>query len=288
MVSSLDLLHLARTAAERAAGYLRGVERPADPNRWTVKGSRDFVTDVDRTAERIITEVLLAAEPGSRIVGEELQPDVVTGGMVWIVDPLDGTTNFLHDFPSYAVSIAGAVDGVLEAAAIVNVPSGETYTASRGGGAWHGERRLAVSAIRDPGFALIGTGFPFKNTSRIAEYLEQFSRVAGQVSGIRRPGAASLDLADVAAGRFDGFWEQQLSAWDIAAGTLLIREAGGLVTDFAGRDVGIEHTALVAGNPAIHAWLIRMVGSATDSPRRHEGHEEHEGKDGGGESVWEI
>ncbi len=256
MVSSLDLLHLARTAADRAAEYLRGVERPADPTRWTLKGSRDFVTDVDRTAERIIAEVLLAAEPGSRIVGEELQPEVVTDGMVWIVDPLDGTTNFLHDFPSYAVSIAGAVDGVLEAAAIVNVPRGETYTATRGGGAWQGERRLAVSAIHDPAFALIGTGFPFSNTTRMGEYLKQFDRIAARTSGIRRPGAASLDLADVAAGRFDGFWEQQLSAWDIAAGTLLVREAGGLVTDPDGRAVGIEHTPVVAGNPAIHAWLL--------------------------------
>jgi myo-inositol-1(or 4)-monophosphatase len=259
MVSSLDLLHLARIAAERAAGYLRGVERPADPSRWTLKGSRDFVTEVDRTAERIITEVLLAAEPGSRIVGEELQPEVVTEGLVWIVDPLDGTTNFLHDFPSYAVSIAAALDGVLEAAAIVNVPRGDSYTAARGGGAWQGERRLAVSAIDDPGFALIGTGFPFKNIGRIGEYLEQFRRIAEQTSGIRRPGAASLDLADVAAGRLDGFWEQQLSAWDIAAGTLLIREAGGRVTDPGGRDVGIEHTAVVAGNPAMHAWLLEVL-----------------------------
>jgi myo-inositol-1(or 4)-monophosphatase len=192
--------------------------------------------------------------------------------MVWIVDPLDGTTNFLHDFPSYAVSIAGAVDGVVEAAAIVNVPRAETYTASRGGGAWHGDRRLAVSAIREPGFALIGTGFPFKDVSRITEYFDQFGRVAGQTSGIRRPGAASLDLADVAAGRFDGFWEQELSAWDIAAGTLLIREAGGLVTDFTGRDIGIEHTAVVAGKPAIHAWLLSALGSRTDSPTRHERH----------------
>jgi myo-inositol-1(or 4)-monophosphatase len=276
MVSSLDLLHLARTAAERAANYLRGVERPGDPVGWTLKGSRDFVTEVDRTAERIIGEVLLAAEPGSRIVGEELQPGLVTGGLVWIVDPLDGTTNFLHDFPSYAVSIAGAVDGVLEVAAIVNVPTGDTYTASRGGGAWHGERRLAVSAIRDPGFALIGTGFPFKDTTELAEYLEQFRRIAGHASGIRRPGAASLDLADVAAGRFDGFWEQYLSAWDIAAGTLLIREAGGLVTDLDGREVGIEHTGVVAGNPAIHRWLLETLSSenASLSHRGHEGHRE--------------
>jgi myo-inositol-1(or 4)-monophosphatase len=279
MVSSLDLLHLARTAAERAAGYLRGVERPADPSRWTLKGSRDFVTEVDRTAERIITEVLLAAEPGSRMVGEELQPEVVTDGLVWIVDPLDGTTNFLHDFPSYAVSIAAAVDGVLEAAAVVNVPRGDSYSATRGGGAWQGDRRLTVSGIRDPAFALIGTGFPFKDTEWLGEYLEQFRRIAGATSGIRRPGAAALDLADVAAGRFDGFWERHLSAWDIAAGTLLVREAGGRVTDYAGRDVGIEHTAVVAGSPAIHAWLLDTIGSVTDLPRRHEG---HKGKDDGG------
>src|SRR5918992_611624 len=128
MVSSLDLLHLARTAAERAARYLRGVERPADPSGWTFKGSRDFVTDVDRTAEQLVSEVLLAAEPGSRIVGEELQPEVVTEGLVWIVDPLDGTTNFLHDFPSYAVSIAAAVDGVLQAAVVFHVSRNEAYT----------------------------------------------------------------------------------------------------------------------------------------------------------------
>jgi myo-inositol-1(or 4)-monophosphatase len=119
-----------------------------------------------------------------------------------------------------------------------------------------------VSAIRDPEFALIGTGFPFKAIGNIGEYLEQFRTVASATSGIRRPGSASLDLADVAAGRFDGFWEQQLSAWDIAAGTLLIREAGGLVTDFKGRDIGIEHTGLVAGNPVIHAWLLGAVGSS--------------------------
>ncbi|HTG50770.1 MAG TPA: inositol monophosphatase family protein [Gemmatimonadales bacterium] len=259
MVSSLDLLHLARTAAERAAAHLRGVERPADPSGWSLKGSRDFVTDVDRRAEQLVSEVLLAAEPGSRIVGEELQPEVVTEGLVWIVDPLDGTTNFLHDFPSYAVSVAGAVDGRLEAAAIIDVAAGDTYTAARGGGAWQGERRLSVSGIGDPAFALIGTGFPFKDTSRVPEYLEQFRRVAGQTSGIRRPGAAALDLAHVAAGRFDGFWEQQLSAWDIAAGVLLIREAGGVVTDFRGREVGIEHTGLVAGNPEIHRWLLKTV-----------------------------
>jgi myo-inositol-1(or 4)-monophosphatase len=259
-VSALDLLHLARTAAERAAGYLRSVERPSDPGRWTHKGSRDFVTEVDRTAERMIAESLLAAAPDSRIVGEELSPAVVADGLVWVVDPLDGTTNFLHDFPAYAVSIAAAVDGVLEAGVVADVPRHEVYTAARGRGAWQGDRRLAVSAIADPEFALIGTGFPFKETARIGEYLAQFARVAGQTSGIRRPGSAALDLAHVAAGRFDGFWELHLSAWDIAAGLLLVREAGGVATDFAGRHVGVEHTGLVAGNPAMQAWLLATVG----------------------------
>ena len=220
------------------------------------------MTEVDRTAERIIADVLLAAEPGSRIVGEELSPELVSEGLVWIVDPLDGTTNFLHDFPSYAVSIAAAVDGVLEAgASCCRCRARRCYTAARGGGAWRGDRRLSVSPIADPAFALIGTGFPFKDTSSLDEYLDQFARVAAQTSGIRRPGSAALDLADVAAGRFDGFWEQRLSAWDIAAGALLVREAGGVVTDFAGRDVGAEHTAVVAGNPAIHAWLLEIVGA---------------------------
>jgi myo-inositol-1(or 4)-monophosphatase len=264
IVSALDLLHLCRLAAMGAAEYLRGVERPADPARWTLKGSRDFVTEVDRAAEAIVAEVLLAAEPGSRIVGEELSPTLATEGLVWVVDPLDGTTNFLHGFPSYAVSVAAAVDGRLEAGVVIQVPQNEVYSATRGGGAWQGDRRLAVSGIADPGFALIGTGFPFKDVSQITQYVDQLSRIASRTSGIRRPGSAALDLADVAAGRFDGFWEQHLSAWDIAAGTLLIREAGGLVTDYAGRDIGVEHTAVVAGNPALHGWLLEQLRTTTD------------------------
>ena len=258
-MSALDLLHLTRIAAARAGEYLRSVQRPGDPSGWTLKGSRDFVTEVDRTAERMIADILLAAEPGARMVGEELSPAVITDGLIWIVDPLDGTTNFLHGFPSYAVSIAAALDGVIEAGVVVQVPYNETYFASRGGGSWLGDRRLSVSTTEEPEFALIGTGFPFRALSRLEEYQGQFRRVARATSGIRRPGAAALDLAAVAAGQFDGFWEQQLSAWDIAAGTLLIREAGGVVTDFSGRDIGIEHTGVVAGNPTIHAWLIETL-----------------------------
>lgn len=258
-MSVLDLLHRARTAADAAAAYIRTVGRPAEPAAWTLKGSRDFVTQVDRTAESIIADILLSDASGGRIVGEELSPDVVTDGLVWIVDPLDGTTNFLHDFPSYAVSIAAAWDGVLQAGVVVQVPRNETYFAWRDGGAWLDGRRLKASSITDPEFALIATGFPFRDLSRLEEYQRQFGRVATATSGIRRPGAAALDLADVAAGRFDGFWEQRLSAWDIAAGSLLIREAGGVVTDFTGHDIGIEHSGVVAGNPAIHDWLLRVL-----------------------------
>jgi myo-inositol-1(or 4)-monophosphatase len=193
------------------------------------------------------------------MVGEELTPDVVTDGLVWIVDPLDGTTNFLHGIPSYAVSIAAAQNAVLQAGVVLHVPRNEIYSASRGGGAWLGNQRLSVSTIAVPEFSLIGTGFPFRDLARLEQYQTQFARVARATSGIRRAGAAALDLADVAAGRFDGFWEQRLSAWDIAAGALLIREAGGIITDFSGRDIGIEHSGVVAGNPAIHAWLIEIL-----------------------------
>jgi myo-inositol-1(or 4)-monophosphatase len=259
MLSSLDLLDRARSAAVRAAGFLRQVERPADPGAWVVKGSRDFVTEVDRTAERLISEVLLAGDSRARVVGEELSPELKTDGLVWVVDPLDGTTNFLHDYPAFAVSIAATVDGVLQAAVVHHVPHDQVFWATRGGGAWCGDRRLRVSPIESPGHALIGTGFPFKDLGGLDRYQGEFARVAARTSGIRRAGSAAIDLADVAAGRFEGFWEQRLSAWDVAAGVLLIREAGGVVTDYEGRDLGIAHGPVVAGNPAIHRWLLETL-----------------------------
>jgi myo-inositol-1(or 4)-monophosphatase len=240
------------------------VHRPGSPAGWSLKGSRDFVTEVDRQAERIIAEQLHQGGAGGYIVGEELSPNLVTEGLVWIVDPLDGTTNFLHDYPCYAVSIAAAIDGVMEAAIVHHVPRNETYSAVRGGGARLGDRRIQVSAIEDPEYALVATGFPFRDLSQLDIYQKQFGAVAAGTSGIRRPGAAALDLADVAAGRFEGFWELRLSAWDIAAGMLLIREAGGLVTDFSGRDLGIEHGGIVAGNPAIHGWLLKTLSTGAE------------------------
>jgi myo-inositol-1(or 4)-monophosphatase len=255
----LDLLHLASDACTRAGDYLRSIPRPDGPSAWTRKGRADYVTEIDRTAEQLIRDVLLRSEPGSAIVGEELSPEVVTRGLVWIVDPLDGTTNFLHGVPAYAVSIAAAVDGELVAGVVLELPSGRMFRGSRGGGAWLGNRRLQVSGITSPADALIGTGFPFTDLSRLEEYLDQLRRVTEATSGVRRPGAAALDLASVASGAFDGFWELRLSAWDIAAGIVLIREAGGRVTDLTGRDLGVEHSAVVAGNPSIHPWLIQQV-----------------------------
>lgn len=255
MLSYQHLVDVARDAAAAAARYLRSAVRP-DPSAWEAKSPRDFVTAVDRAAEEIIRAALLGAEPGSRVLGEEFSPDEPVAGLLWIVDPLDGTTNFLHAFPAWAVSIGIAVDGELVGGVVHDGPRDVVSHASRGAGAWQGSRRLHVSSLQDPGQALIGTGFPFKDLADADRYLAQFRRVMAGTSGIRRPGAASLDLVSVAAGAFDGFWELSLAPWDVAAGTAIIREAGGRVTGFDGVDRGIGHGPVVAGNPWIHPWLI--------------------------------
>jgi len=257
-----DLVKLAERAALRAADYLRSAVRPAF-HMWTEKSQHDFVTEVDRAAEGLIAEVIMLEEPDSVIVGEELSPTrPPRGELVWIVDPLDGTTNFLHGYPQYAVSIGCLVDGKLAAGVIHDVCRKRTYRAIRGGGAFEEEARLGVSAVTDPRRALIGTGFPFKALNLLHIYLSQFAAVIGAASGIRRAGAAALDLADVAAGRLDGFWELQLAPWDIAAGTLLIREAGGIVTQPDGTADVLStqgNGSIVAGNAAIHRWLIDLL-----------------------------
>jgi myo-inositol-1(or 4)-monophosphatase len=255
-----DLLHLASTAARRAAEFIRAVERPTDPADWGLKGASNFVTRVDRDSEALIGETLLAGAPDAVVLGEELSPDASGSGLVWVVDPLDGTTNYLHEYPAYAVSIAAMVDGALAAAVVLDVTRDVLYHASAGGGAWCGERPLQVSTVTDPAHALIGTGFPFKALDELPQYLEQFATILRNTSGIRRAGAASLDFVDVALGRFEGFWEPYLAPWDVAAGALIIREAGGLVTDFEGNEQAVRHGAFVAGNPAIHAWLLSILG----------------------------
>jgi myo-inositol-1(or 4)-monophosphatase len=258
MLSSLDLSRIARRAAAVGAGYLSQTAAP-DPGSWVSKSPRDWVTEVDRNTEELIRGVLLAEAPGSHVVGEELGPEMAHDGLVWIVDPLDGTTNFLHRFPVYGVSIAAQLDGELVAGVVHDVTRGLVHHAARGAGAYTNETRVRVSELRDPAPALIGTGFPFKHLDQAESYLGQMRRVIGATSGVRRAGSAALDLAWVAQGAFDGFWELELAPWDIAAGIVLIREAGGVVTDPEGRPARAAHTALVAGNPWIHEWLLGVV-----------------------------
>ena len=261
--AAAHVARIADRAAARAAAYLLDVGTP-DQAQWATKGHHDFVTEVDREAERRIRADLLAAEPGSRVLGEELSPGAGDfDGLVWVVDPLDGTTNFLHDYPWWSVSIAAAWNGEIVAGTVFNVPAHRRYTAWLGGGAWSGPERLAVSAVSEPGQALIGTGFPFKTPEDLPAYLEQCARIFPATSGVRRAGSAALDLAAVAAGQLDGFWELTLAPWDKAAGIILIREAGGVVTDLAGRPARATHGGVVAGNAAIHQWLTRQVTANT-------------------------
>lgn len=255
-----DLARVAESAARRAAEYIRAA-RANVPAVWDFKGPKDFVTSVDREAERLIAEVLHKAYPEAVIQGEELSPDAVHAvhAVVFIVDPLDGTANFLHGYPWYSVSIAAMIDGELVAGVVLDVPHDIAYHAIRGGGAWCDGRRLAVSTIGDTGLAMIGTGFPFRTPALFPRYLRQFAAVSRGAASVRRAGSAALDLVDVAQGRFDGFWELNLAPWDVAAGTLIVREAGGRASDLDGSSDVIKHGAIVAGNPAIHEWLLKIM-----------------------------
>jgi len=257
------LLALARRAADAAAGVIRdAVPRRASLD-WREKAAADFVTEVDVTAERKAIEVLLTAVPDAVFLAEEtatqVDPAALARGIAFVIDPLDGTTNFLHGLPDYAVSIAALVDGVLTAGVVQNVARNETFVAAVGAGAWLGDQRLSVSPITDPMRALIGTGFPFRDPADIPAYLDQMARVMAGSAGVRRPGAASIDLASVAAGRLDAFWENILAPWDVAAGVLLVREAGGVSTDFDGAPSQAVRGPIAAGNPAIHEWLLRTL-----------------------------
>jgi myo-inositol-1(or 4)-monophosphatase len=257
------LARIAERAAARAAAFLRAAA-PPDPAAWESKGHHDFVTALDRGAEERIVETLLRATPDATIVAEESAAEGKAGaGLTWIIDPLDGTANFLHRHPAWAVSIGAALDGELVAGTILHGPTHERATAWHGGGAWIGGERLAVSPVKDPGRALIGTGFPFKHPGMLPDYLGGLERVLAATSGVRRNGSAALDLLDVARGRFAGFWEMRLAPWDMAAGIVLVREAGGVVTRLDGAPIGVEHAGVIAGNAAMAAWLLGAVGPPT-------------------------
>ena len=254
-------LNIAIKAARRAGQIINRASNDLELVKVSTKQPNDFVTEVDKAAEAAIIETLLEAYPGFGILAEESGRSAGRGEAEyeWIIDPLDGTTNFIHGLPQYAVSIALAKAGVVEQAVVFDVNRNELFTASKGGGAFLNERRIRVSKRTKLGGALIGTGFPYREFDKLDTYVAIFRELAQKTAGMRRPGAASLDLAYVACGRFDGFWEFGLSPWDMAAGALLISEAGGLVSDLRGDTRYLETGNLVAGTPKVFAPLLKLI-----------------------------
>ena len=252
------MLNTAVKAARKAGSIINRASVDLDSVRVGTKGRSDFVTEVDHAAEHAIVDTLLKAYPDHAILAEEsgARGD---SEYTWIVDPLDGTTNFIHGFPQYAVSIGLRHRGLITQAVVYDPTRNELFTATRGRGAFLNERRIRVSRRDRLGESLIGTGFPFRSLEQLDEYVHMFKSITEQTAGIRRPGAAALDLAYVAAGRLDGFWEMGLSAWDMAAGSLLILEAGGLVSNFNGEPGYLEDGRIVCGSPRIFPQLLRLV-----------------------------
>ncbi|WP_308388621.1 inositol monophosphatase family protein [Acidithiobacillus sp. AMEEHan] len=252
------ILVTAIRAARKAGDIIsRSIDR-VNEVRVANKGPHDFVTEIDQRAEAAIVEIIqraypehgILAEEGTRVEAEEYE---------WIIDPLDGTTNFIHAVPSLAVSIGVRRHGRMEHAVVYDPLRNELFTASRGGGAHLNDRRLRVSQRKELDDSLIATGFPFRDFSYLDHYLSIFKNLLQRTAGLRRAGSAALDLAYVAAGRYDGFWEFHLKPWDIAAGTLLIQEAGGLATDFHGEQNFFESGNIVGGNLRIHALLLQQI-----------------------------
>lgn len=268
MVSHSGLLTVMDRAARKAGAKLRRDFSEVQHLQVSRKGPADFVSKADRRAERTLYEELLHARPdwgflleeAGEIAGDPNKPR-------WIIDPLDGTSNFLHGLPHFAISIAveePLANGKREiTSGLVYQPlTDESFWAEKGRGAWLQDQRLRVSARRDLTEALIATGIPFHGQGDFVRWSQILGAIAPQVAGIRRYGAASLDLAWVAAGRFDGYWEADLQPWDVAAGMLLVREAGGFVTDFRGGDRAIERSEFLAGNDALHSKLHKLLAGA--------------------------
>ncbi|MGH8647001.1 MAG: inositol monophosphatase family protein [Gammaproteobacteria bacterium] len=252
------MLNIAIRAARKAGDIIiRNLDR-AQGLDLGVKGHNDFVTEVDRLAERAIIEIIHKAYPDHAILAEEsgAQGD---GVYQWIIDPLDGTTNFVHGYPHFGVSIALKHRSDLKQAVVYDPVRQELFTATRGEGALVNDKRIRVSGRSGLKHALIGTGFPVREHTLLEAYLQSFRELFQDSAGIRRAGAACLDLAHVASGRLDGFWELGLQEWDIAAGVLLIQEAGGIVSDFRGGQEFVRSATLVAGNPQVHGAMREIL-----------------------------
>jgi myo-inositol-1(or 4)-monophosphatase len=255
-------LNIIIKAARSASKIINRASQDLDHLKVTTKQQSDFVTEVDRKAEAAIIDVLRAAYPEYGILAEESGETAGTGegsNYQWIIDPLDGTTNFIHGFPQYAISIALAHKGQITQSLVYDVVHNEMFTASKGGGAFLNERRIRVSKCLKLEDALLGTGFPYRVFQHVDAYLGIFKELMQKTSGLRRPGAASLDLAYVASGRLDGFWEFGLSPWDIAGGSLLISEAGGLIGDLAGNEDYLKTGNVIAGSPKIFSQLLQVI-----------------------------
>jgi myo-inositol-1(or 4)-monophosphatase len=254
------MLNIAIKAARRAGQIINRASLDIGQLTISVKQQNDFVTEVDKAAEAAIIETLREAYPKHAILAEETgRSGAEDAEFQWVIDPLDGTTNFIHGFPQYAVSIAQTHKGVLNHAVVYDPSRNEMFTASKGAGAFLNDKRIRVSKRNRLNEALVGTGFPYRFFDHIDIYLAIFKEMSRQTAGVRRPGAAALDLAYVACGRLDGFWEFGLSPWDMAAGALLIMEAGGLVGDLAGESDYLATGNIVCGTPRVFAQILQVI-----------------------------
>jgi myo-inositol-1(or 4)-monophosphatase len=259
------MLNIAIKAARSAGSIINRAALDLEVLKVGRKGPNDYVSEVDRAAENIIIQTLLEAYPGHGILAEESgrEQGAKDSEYLWIIDPLDGTTNFLHGLPMYAVSIALAHRGQVQQAVVYDPTRNDLYFASKGRGAFVNDRRLRVSKRLRLSESLIGTGFPFRKGDNFKRYLKMFEEVMQSCAGVRRPGAASLDLCYVAAGYYDGFFETGLSPWDVAAGSLMVTEAGGLIGNFTGESDFMYQREVVAGNPKIYGQLVQMLAPYT-------------------------
>jgi myo-inositol-1(or 4)-monophosphatase len=255
------MLNIAVKAARAAGAIINRAALDLDVLKVGSKGPNDFVSEVDRAAEQAIIQILLDAYPDHGILAEESgrEHGARLSEFVWIIDPLDGTTNFLHGFPVYAVSIALAHRGTVQQAVVYDPTRNDLFYASKGRGAFLNDRRLRVSKRTRISDSLIGTGFPFRKGDNFKRYVKMFEEVMQSCAGLRRPGAAALDLCYVAAGYYDGFFETGLNPWDVAAGSLMITEAGGLVGNFTGESDYLYQREVVAGNPKVYGQLVQIL-----------------------------
>jgi len=256
------MVNIAVRAARSAGSIINRAALDIESVRVSQKQVNDFVTEIDQASETAIIETLLGAYPGHGILAEESgrQHGARDSEYVWIIDPLDGTTNFIHGFPIYCISIALAVRGRVEHAVIYDPTRNDLFTSTRGRGAFLNDRRLRVSKRIRLGESLIATGFPFRPGDDFPAYLAMMGDVMQRTAGLRRPGSAALDLAYVAAGFTEGFFETGLQPWDVAAGSLLVTEAGGLVGNFSGDADFMDQKECLAGNPKIYAQLVSLLG----------------------------